>query len=115
MRAEAMSGTDAVIVVRNCYQWVGDPRLGKFAVYVDGKYRGSVPLSSSLATEVLPGKHTVRVRGWWFMSPRVSVDVAEGETAAFEADIPHGPAMPRRMLSGLLTPWRSLCLEKAES
>lgn len=112
MSPGASGPTGSEIVVRNCYQWIGDPRLGKFAVYIDGKRRGSVPLSSSLVTNVPSGRHTVRVRLWWFMSPGIPVDLAPGETVAFDADIPRADALARRMLKGALSPWHWLCLEK---
>jgi len=55
--ADSESVNGSWLEVVNNYRWVGDPRLGKFKVYVDGKTVGSAPLSGSLRVPINPGHH----------------------------------------------------------
>ncbi len=51
--------------------WFGDPRLGTFTIYVDGANRGRVSPGKSLLITCQPGRHVVRLRQWWYASPRI--------------------------------------------
>ncbi|MGO8823653.1 MAG: hypothetical protein ACLQU9_00240 [Acidimicrobiales bacterium] len=93
------------IEVVNKYQWIGDPRFGRLRVSIDGKAAGSVPLSGSLRTAVVPGAHTVRIslhRQHW--SPRVDVEVPAGSTVVLDGDIDRTSSVLRRMAGMLFHP-----------
>jgi hypothetical protein len=96
--------------VVNSYRWIGDPRLGRFRVYVDGKAVGTAPLSGALRVPVDPGHHVVRVRLWWYLSPRVETDAVVGQVVRFEADIPRQLPVLRQMARITLRPFHSLSL-----
>lgn len=108
VESEAFSGCWMEVV--NKYRWVGDPRLGKFKVYVDGKAVGSAPLSGSLRVPIHPGRVGVRVRLWWFASPPVQIDVGTGQTVQLWADIPRELPVLNRMMRMGLHPLQSLSL-----
>ena len=97
--------------VVNAYGWLGDPRLGRFRVYVDGKAVGSAPVSGSLRVPVLPGPHVVRVRLRWYLSPSVDADAVPGQTVRLRADIARELSLLRRMARMLFRPFRSLSLD----
>jgi hypothetical protein len=105
-----MSESPAEIEVVNAYRWMGDPRFGKFHVYVDGAKVGVAPLSGSLQTPVDPGEHWVRVRLWWYRSPSLQVGLAAGETLRLQGDIPRDLPVWKRMIRMLLHPGNSLTL-----
>ena len=99
------------IVVANDYQWIGDPRVVGFTVYVNRRRAGVAPLGEALSAQVDPGTHVVRVRLWWFLSPRVTVSVNPGETVRFSADRPR--TLPWwRQLRGLVDPFHWLSLDR---
>jgi hypothetical protein len=80
------------ITVVNDYPWVGDPRLAATSVYLDRRRRraGVAPVRGRLDLEVSPGNHEVRVRIWWFRSPKLLVEVKPGTPCVVRADKPHG-------------------------
>jgi hypothetical protein len=79
---------------------------------VDGKRAGVAPLGETFSQRVAPGPHVVRVRSWYFLSPRVKVDLKPGETRRFAADIPRKQRLWRRMMRGMADPLHSLSLEE---
>lgn len=101
------------LVVVNDYQWVGNPLLGAFRIYADGKQAGvALPGGDDLNVPVEPGQHTLRVRLWYYLSPRVDVNVQPGETLRFHADIPRTLPLWRRMTRALVHPFHSLALAR---
>jgi hypothetical protein len=58
--------------------WLGEPRLARITIYLDGGRIGSVLPGERVHLQVPPGSHSVRVRQWWYMSSRVTVDPAAG-------------------------------------
>ncbi len=102
----------SLIVVANHYAWIGNPRMAGFTVYVDGKRAGVAPLGDTFSLQVEPGAHVVRVRFWYFLSPRVSLDARPGETRRFSADIPRKLPVWRRFLGGMGDPLHMLSLEE---
>jgi hypothetical protein len=100
------------IVVANDYRWIGNPRAAGFAVYVDGKHAGVAPLGETFSRQVDPGRHVVRARLWYFLSPRVELDVKPGETRLFSADIPRKLHVWHRMVRGIFDPFHSLSLQE---
>jgi len=100
------------IVVANAYQWIGNPAAAGFTVYVDGKRAGVALLGQTCSQQVEPGAHVLRVRLWYFLSPRVMVDLRPGETRRFSADIPRKQPLWRRMVRGMVDPLHSLSLEE---
>jgi hypothetical protein len=100
------------ISVSNEYQWIGNPAAAGFTVYVDGKRAGMAPVGDNFSQSVEPGPHVLRVRLWYFLSPRLRVDLRPGETRRFRADIPRKRPLLRRMLRGMADPLHSLSLEE---
>jgi hypothetical protein len=95
---------DSILVV-NKYQWILDPRFGRFTVHVDGERAGIAPLSGWLNVPVAPGSHEVQVGLWgWLRSKPLAVDVHPGSTVRIEADIPRSVAVDRRILRAYLRP-----------
>ncbi len=99
------------IAVTNNYQWIGNPEAVGFTVYVDGKRAGVAPLGETFSQQVKPGTHVVRVRCWYFLSPRVKLDLRPGETRRFSADRPRNERL-WRMMRGLVDPFHWLSLEE---
>ncbi len=90
--------SDGGIEVVNKYQWLGNPRQGRFRVSVDGKSAGIAPLRGSYRGTVAPGSHSVRISlRRWYWSPCVDVDVPEGWTVVLEGDIDRSGSVFRRM------------------
>jgi hypothetical protein len=102
---------NGAIEVVNGYGWVLNPRQGRIKAYVDSKSIGCAPLDGSVRAAVGPGKHMVRARLWWFLSPAVQVDVDAGQTVILKADIPRDHSLIRRM-SKMARPGNSLVLSK---
>jgi hypothetical protein len=102
-----------LLVVRNRYAWVGNPRLGQFAVYVDGHRVGTARLSESIEILATAGTHVLRVRLWWFLSPRLTVSLVADETLKVDADIDIQIPAGRRMLRLAYKPFQSLSLTPA--
>jgi hypothetical protein len=109
--ADPFTGT---VVVFQDRMWFGDPRLGAFVVYVDGKRAGVAPVQGQLTVAVTPGVHRVRVRQWWYRSPLVEVAVAEREVVRLRADIPRSTAFPARMARFTFTPSKCFVLSPAD-
>jgi hypothetical protein len=91
-------------------KWFGDRRLAAFFLTIDGRRIGKVPYRSQLAVSVAPGEHLVRVRQWWYRSPRTCVEVPPGATITLQADISRAP-MRRRFLTFLFRPSSALKIE----
>jgi hypothetical protein len=100
----------AIIVFQDRY-WFGDPRLAAFTVSVDGKKVGRAALNSSLRVPVSPGRHTVRIRQWWFRSSRITVEVSSGSNVKLKADAPTGFA---GMVKLMFRPSTALMLESSD-
>ena len=93
----------------NNYRWGGDPRIARFHLYVDGKKAGSAqPLGGSCEVNVSPGRHTARIRFWWYFSPPLALDVLTGQRIRLVGDIPRKLSVPKRMARLLLHPLTSL-------
>jgi hypothetical protein len=114
MASRSADNASQLVVVNN-YQWIGNRQAAGFAVYVDGKRVGVAPLGEALSQPVDPGPHVLRVRLWYFLSPRVTIDVKPGETARFSADIPRTMPLWRRMMRGIVDPFHSLSLEEVDN
>jgi hypothetical protein len=70
------------------------------------------PPGETFSQQVEPGTHVLRVRLWYFLSPRVTLDLRPGETRRFSADIPRKLRLWRRMMRGMADPLHSLSLEE---
>jgi len=100
------------IEVLNKYQWVGNPRQGRFRVSIDGKAAGFAPLEGSFRATVAPGSHRVRISLWrWYWSRRVDVDVPEGSTVVLDGDIDRSFSVLRRMADMLFHPLSCMVLK----
>jgi hypothetical protein len=100
------------IVVKNAYQWVGNPGLAGFVVYLDRSRAGVAPLSGELTVQAQPGAHVLRVRLWWFLSAPVRLSLESGQTRRFSADIPRTKLAVARMVRGVVDPCHSLSLQE---
>ncbi len=101
----------ARIVVANDYRWIGNPGATGLTVYLDGRRTGVAPLGQTFSQQAEPGTHVLRVRLWYFLSPRVKLDLRPGETRHFSADIPRTLPWWRKM-RGLVDPTHSLSLKE---
>ena len=107
---DAGTTEECQLEVVDAYRWVGDPRRGRFKVYIDGRAAGWAPLHGSLRLSIQPGRHSVRVRLWWYTSATVGIDVHPGQTTRLDADIQRELSGLRRMLRMCFRPFRSLSL-----
>jgi hypothetical protein len=90
--------------------WVGDPRLGAFAVRVDGTRAGVAPIHGEVVVPVSPGQHTVRIGQWWYRSPNVTVTVPDSSVVRLRADIPTEVPLLRRWMRFMFRPSTALSL-----
>lgn len=114
MTAQPGHGEHAWLVIRNDYNLqVGSPRIAEFSVYVDGRFAGSALLGGSFRTAVAPGAHTLRIRTryWYYYSKRLTVNIDQGETLLFGADIPTFNNKKKGMMRLIYDPLHSLVLE----
>jgi hypothetical protein len=97
-----------MLVIRNEYRWIMDPRRASFVVHIDRRRAGNVPPNGgTLAIEVLSEvPHTVRVRTWWYTSTRIEVRLEGGETMVLASSI-----RTRNPLVLLFRPCAALSLE----
>jgi hypothetical protein len=106
-----MTDESAHVELVNAYQWMGDPRIARFHLYVDGKKVGSAhPLGGSCETKMAPGSHTARIRFWWYFSPPTSFEVVSGQNLRLTGDIQRELSVPRRMAHVAVHPLSSLML-----
>lgn len=89
--------------------WFGNTRQAAFAVYVDNRKVGKLPLNSSINLPLRSGTHYIRIRQWYYLSPPTAVEVVAGRTIRIKADIPRTPLL-RRMGRMLIAPTRCLVL-----
>jgi hypothetical protein len=94
-------------------QWFGDPRLGTVVVYVDGIKRGRVSPGESLLVTCAPGRHEVRVRQWWYMSPRIDVEIQPEQQTILKGGINQTGSIIWRILVTLFMPWRAMTLAQS--
>ena len=94
-------------------KWFGDPRLGAFVVYIDGKRAGVARVSGHMTSQVASGRHSVRIRQWWYRSPSFEVNVVGDENVRLRADIPRSIGFARGMARAILRPSSLLVLESA--
>ena len=106
-RAPGITGT---VVVFQDRHWAGARWLGSFRVTIDRRPAGTVPVSSELTMEVTSGRHSVRVRQWWYRSPSLDIDVPGGGTIRLRADIARTAGAVQRMARMILRPSHSLTL-----
>jgi hypothetical protein len=107
---DARTGGQAELLVVNDYRWVGEPSLGSFTVYLDGRRVGVAPLHGTLEVSVTPGAHLVRVRHWWFASKAIPVE-AGTERLTLRTDVARSGSLTSRMLRAMFRPNALLTLE----
>ena len=98
------------IVVENRRDWFGNPRLGAFVVYVDGKRAGAIQSSQVLRSPCTPGRHVVRIRQWWFGSPSIAVETGSAGSVHLFADGPITGGFVSRFVTAIFSPGRALRL-----
>lgn len=111
MDSQSANETTGRIVVTNDYQWIGNPGAAGFAVYLDGKRAGVAEIGQTFSQQLQPGPHVLRVRLWYFLSPRVKLTLRPGETRRFSADRPRTLPLGRQM-RGLVDPFHWLSLRE---
>jgi hypothetical protein len=105
---------NATIILTTLRPWFGNQQLGAFRVSVDGRNAGVLMPQGSLELSCAPGKHRLRARQWWYLSPMVEVDLASGETARFAVDIVRGPLFTR-LLRLMFLPWRGVAITPVDA
>lgn len=60
-------------------------RARSYGVHVDDRERGKVKHGESVDVQVEPGTHAVKMKVDWCRSRELTVSLADGETASFEA------------------------------
>jgi hypothetical protein len=101
----------STLKVVNEYQWAFDPRRGQIHVYVDGKHRAAMVNDETYSQSFDPKtSHNVRVRLWWYMSPRVTVAPSSQETVTLYAGRRTDLSVARAMLLMCFRPLHSLKL-----
>jgi len=108
-----MSGdSEAIVTVHNDYAWIGDPRLGKFAVFSDGQKIGYAGVGSSLDLPMPSGEHRFQVRfRRWFRSPEVLCSLKRGDHVVLHADLDQTLSLPQRMGKMFVAPRHALTLQ----
>jgi hypothetical protein len=109
-----MDNRKATLEVSTDRQWFGDPRLGTFIVYLDGNRAGMVPPRGQLVLHPAPGRHVLRARQWWYLSPRLEIEVGAGTHVDVRVDVIREGTFPFRMLRMIFTPWRGLTLARTD-
>jgi hypothetical protein len=81
-----MPGTGKLII-HNEYPWRLDPRLGAFTAYLDGRKAARIEVGSWVQLEISSQVvHRIRVRLWWYLSPRIEISLPEGDIRRLYAD-----------------------------
>jgi hypothetical protein len=86
MPPPTQSTESSTIEVLNVRNWTAEASKGRFRVYIDGKAAGWVNAFEPLRVPVAPGRHIVRIRGTYWFSPRVPVDVTDNENRRMVAN-----------------------------
>ena len=103
------------VTLQNDYKWIGDARLGRFAVFADRRKVGLVDVGGSLDLALPCGDHEIQVRLWrWYRSPSVRCTLTEDDHIVLRADIDRAISVPRRMAKMFVSPFRSLRLDVYE-
>ena len=109
-----MDDRNATVIVSTDRKWVGDPRLGTFVVYLDGTRAGSVPPRGQLVLRCATGRHVLRARQWWYLSPRLEIELSAGSDADVRVDVIREGGFPSRILRMVFTPWQGLTLSRTD-
>lgn len=104
----------ATVTVENVRQWIGKQRRGAVSVRLDGKKIGLVFPEQKRSYPCPQGRHSVRVRQWWYFSARLDVELQPGEEILLVADRPRGNILVA-MAVLMFRPWRSISLERKTS
>jgi hypothetical protein len=100
------------INVTNVYKWLGDPRFGSMTLYVDGHRAGKISPGSTFNVLCIPNvDHVVRVKLWWFLSPRLKIMVEPGGSVQLNVDIEKTKSILFRMWYMLIHPLTCLSIE----
>lgn len=99
------------ILIANPRPWFGNQNLGAFTVYIDGKRAGTVLPASSAEFTCAAGRHTVRVRRWFYFSQREEIEVLPGKLSSLTAGM-RGEALGENLKAHMLTPWNALSLTR---
>jgi hypothetical protein len=98
------------IIVSTPRHWVGNQALGAFSIYLDGAKVGVLAPEGTLRLPCAPGHHTMRARQWWYMSPRIELDVIPEASRRVECDLARRDSTLARFLRLMFSPWRGIVL-----
>ena len=90
--------TETSVEVWTNRSWHANPRLGELIVYLDGRNVGRLPRPGRLLVPCESGDHMLRIRQWWYLSPRLPLALTDGEQATIEADFACRDSLSRRFL-----------------
>jgi hypothetical protein len=103
------------VVVFQDRTWFGNPQMGAFRVFLDGRAMGVAPVLGQVELPVSPGRHVVRIGQMWFRSPAVVLDVAPGSTTRLRANIPIDLPLLPRLARFLVSPSHCLVLGETQT
>lgn len=104
---------ESAIALTTARPWIGDPRLGTFVVYLDGKRAGVLPPLGSLRIQCAPGRHRLTARQWWYRSRPFELDLAANTEVRLTVDVVRDGSLLRRILLLMLMPWRGVTVQAA--
>jgi hypothetical protein len=107
MDSDAMMASISIASPRH---WFGNQSLGAFSIYLDGASIGAVEPQGVLRIPCIPGHHVLHARQWWYFSPRLHIDVNDGEKASVVVDLVRRDSTVARFLALMFTPWRGVIL-----
>ena len=96
--------------IRNAYPWLGDPRLAKFSVYLDGRLQARLLPGTSTEISASPGEHCLHVAWHWNRSPDFVWLANPGERIDLDATIDMSASVWARMMKLLFHPRSALIL-----
>ena len=102
---------ESTIALTTPRAWIGDPRLGTFVVYLDGKRAGALGPKGSLRLQCAAGLHRVTARQWWYISRPLEVDLAPEREVRLTIDIVRDGSFLRRILLLMVMPWRAVTVQ----
>jgi hypothetical protein len=109
---ERYSTNMSTITIASDREWFGPESRGRYGIYVDGKWTGSLPVRGAVDIEVDDRIHRFQVRqGILFRSKAIYVSGAEDRR--FMARVRTG-SFAYRMLIGFVKPWTILELVEGE-
>ena len=109
-QADDTTVAEASVEVWTKRNWHANPRLGELIAYLDGRNVGRLPRPGRLLVPCESGDHMLRIRQWWYLSPRLPLALADGEQVTIEADFACQDSLSSRFVRFMFVPWRAWSL-----